>query len=289
MKDPISASALTGGQRCAGTYASLKHVADQNGATPLLSVRDLSLRFGGVAALDRVSFDIAAGQIVGLIGPNGAGKTSLFNCVSRLYQPSAGTIRFDQHELLRLRPHEVIRLGISRTFQNVALFSRMSVLDNILVGDHAHIASDTLSSALRLPRARQAEQNAVERALQALSIVDLRQRADDVAGSLPFAVQKRVELARALVSRPRLLLLDEPAGGLNHTEVRELSQLIKRIHAEYQLTVLLVEHHMNLVMSISHQVVVLSFGRKIAEGEPDQVRSNPAVIEAYLGATGAAA
>jgi branched-chain amino acid transport system ATP-binding protein len=264
-------------------------VADRDGVTPLLSVRDLSLRFGGVAALDRVSFDIAAGQIVGLIGPNGAGKTSLFNCVSRLYQPSAGSITFDQRDLLRLRPYEVIRLGISRTFQNVALFARMSVLDNVLVGDHAQITSGTFSSALRLPRARQAEQQAVERALQALSIVDLRKHADAMAGALPFAVQKRVELARALVSVPRLLLLDEPAGGLNHTEVRELSQLIERIHAELQLTVLLVEHHMNLVMSISHQVVVLSFGRKIAEGEPDEVRNNPAVIEAYLGTTGAAA
>jgi branched-chain amino acid transport system ATP-binding protein len=258
-----------------------------NGA--LLAVRELSIRFGGVAALEDVSFDIGPGQIVGLIGPNGAGKTSLFNCISRLYQPSGGSIRFEHHDLLKLKAHEVIHLGISRTFQNVALFSRMSVLDNVLVGDHMHVGSDTFTSALRLPRARLAESEATDRALQALDIVDLRSQADAYAGSLPFAVQKRVELARALVSKPKLLLLDEPAGGLNHTEVRDLSDLIRRIHAVHKLTVLLVEHHMNLVMSISHHVVVLSFGRKIAEGTPDTVLNNPSVIEAYLGAAGAAA
>jgi branched-chain amino acid transport system ATP-binding protein len=255
----------------------------------LLSVRDVSLRFGGVAALDHVSFDIGRGQIIGLIGPNGAGKTSLFNCISRLYQPSAGSIRLEDHELLRLRPHDVIRLGITRTFQNVALFSRMSVLDNVLVGDHTRIRSDTFASALRLPRARRAEAHAVERALVALDVVDLRQMSQALAGTLPFAIQKRVELARALVSQPRLVLLDEPAGGLTQTELRELSELIRRIHSDYQLTVLLVEHHMNLVMSISDHVVVLSFGRKIAEGAPEVVRNDAGVIEAYLGTASAAA
>jgi branched-chain amino acid transport system ATP-binding protein len=255
----------------------------------LLRIRDLSIRFGGVSALERVSFDVGIGQIVGLIGPNGAGKTSLFNCISRLYQPSAGTISFEEHDLLRLRPHQVIHLGIARTFQNVALFGRMNVLDNVLVGEHWRIASNPVSSALRLNRARNAEREAIGRALAALDVVDMRPYATALAGSLPFALQKRIELARALVGRPRLLLLDEPAGGLNYTEVRDLSQLIKRIHAEYQLTLLLVEHHMNLVMSISHQVVVLSFGRKIAEGSPEAVRNEPAVIEAYLGAASAAA
>jgi branched-chain amino acid transport system ATP-binding protein len=255
----------------------------------LLAVHDVRLRFGGVLALDSVSFDIQRGHIVGLIGPNGAGKTSLFNCISRLYQPSSGSIRFEHHELLRLKPHEVIRLGIARTFQNVALFQRMTVLENVLVGDHAHIDNDTFSSALRLGRARAAEAEAHARALAVLDVVGLRGAANAYCAGLPFAIQKRVELARALVSRPRLLLLDEPAGGLTQTDVRELSELIRRIHGAFELTVLLVEHHMNLVMSISDHVVVLSFGRKIAEGPPDAVRANPAVIEAYLGARTAGA
>jgi branched-chain amino acid transport system ATP-binding protein len=234
---------------------------------PLLSATNLTRRFGGVVALSAVSFDVAEGDIVGLIGPNGAGKTTVFNLITRLYRPDSGDIVFAGESLLRAPPYAVVRRGIARTFQNVELFRSLTVLENVLVGGHA----------------RRGERSG--RAL--LDYVGLGALADRPAAGLPFGTMKRVELARALVSEPRLLLLDEPAGGLNHEEVEELAGFIRRIRSDFGLTILLVEHHMNLVMGIADRVHVLDFGQKIAEGTPAEVRANPAVIVAYLGAEAA--
>jgi branched-chain amino acid transport system ATP-binding protein len=250
---------------------------------PLLCVRELGVRFGGVVALDDVSFEQEEGQILGLIGPNGAGKTTLFNCLSRLYRPASGDIVFDGRTILDRPRHAIARLGIGRTFQNLALFRRLSVRDNILVGGHARSRGDFVSDALRLPWARRQAAALAARAAAILETLELGAVADRPVAGLPFGTQKRVELARALMGEPRLLLLDEPAGGLNHGEVGELGALIRRIRDELRTTVLLVEHHMSLVMSISDRVVALDFGRKIAEGTPEQVQRDEAVVRAYLG------
>jgi len=249
----------------------------------ILDVEEVSVHFGGILALDGASFTIEPNQICGLIGPNGAGKTTLFNVVSRIYKPSKGGVTFDGQDLLRRAPHEIAGVGIARTFQNLGLFPTMTILDNVMVGAHHASRADFFSSVIRPPSVRREERDLRERCGDILRRLDLADVSSNLAAGLPYGTLKRVEIARALAGNPKLLLLDEPASGLTHSEVDELGEAILAMRDTFDLTVLLVEHHMSLVMRISDKVVALNLGTKIAEGPPSAVQSHPAVIQAYLG------
>lgn len=247
----------------------------------------MTMKFGGVIAVNQFDANIQKGEIVGLIGPNGAGKTTIFNVITGVYKPTEGNVVFSPNEeeldITGLRPDEIAKLGICRTFQNIRLFNELSVLDNVFIGNHLRLKSNIFSSVLRLPNYRKEEKEMYEKSLYLLEKVDLKDEMDEKAYSLPYGKQRRLEIARALATEPKLLLLDEPAAGMNPQETRELMDFIEEIKEEFDLTIFLIEHHMEVVMGISNKILVLDHGVLIAEGEPWEIQENERVIEAYLG------
>ncbi|OIP69457.1 MAG: high-affinity branched-chain amino acid ABC transporter ATP-binding protein LivG [Oscillatoriales cyanobacterium CG2_30_40_61] len=250
---------------------------------PILEVQGLTRYFGGLLAVDRVSFSVQDQEIFGLIGPNGAGKTTLFNLITGLIPPSQGSLIYQKNSITQLKPYQIAEKGIARTFQNLRLFGNLSALENVVIARHIHNQSNLISGVLGLPKGVQIEQENYQKARELLDIFGLLERAEQKACNFAYGDQRRLEIARSLALEPKLLLLDEPAAGMNPSEKKELSDLIRKIRDQFQLTVILIEHHVPLVMGLCDRIAVLDFGKLIALGEPEIVRNNPAVIEAYLG------